>query len=113
MMIALMFYVSVPKINKNEKNLSLDEKISFNEINNIIKYRCGVCHATKPTFDGFDDPPLGIIFETPEDIINNIDKIKAQAIDLDIMPPGNLTGMTNNERNNIDLWIKQGANISN
>ena len=47
-----MFYVSVPKINKNEKNLSLDEKISFNEINNIIKYRCGVCHTTKPTYDG-------------------------------------------------------------
>ena len=58
-------------------------------------------------------PPLGIIFDTPLDIIKNIKKIKAQAIDTDIMPPGNLTGLTNSERVKIDLWIKQGGNINN
>ena len=41
------------------------------------------------------------------------EKIKAQVIDLDIMPPGNLTGMTESERNKINLWIHQGANINN
>ena len=48
------------------------EKISFNEINNIIKYRCGVCHSIKPTFEGFENPPLGIIFDTSKDILINI-----------------------------------------
>ena len=76
-------------------------------------YRCGVCHASNPTFEGFKDPPLGIIFDTPEDIMKNINKIKAQTIDSDIMPPGNLTGMTENERNKIRSWIKLGANINN
>ena len=112
-MICLMIYVSFPKILKNEQITSLDKQVSFQEINNIIMYRCGVCHASNPTFEGFEDPPLGIIFDTPEDIMKNINKIKAQTIDSDIMPPGNLTGMTENERNKIRSWIELGANINN
>jgi len=112
-MIFLMLYVSAPKINQIDQINNINEEISFHEINNIIKYRCAVCHANKPTFEGFEDPPLGIIFDTPEDIVKNINKIKAQAIDSDIMPPGNLTGMTKAERNKIKLWIDLGANINN
>ena len=80
---------------------------------NIIKYRCGVCHASNPTFDGFEDPPAGLVFDTTQDIINNIDGIKSQSIDSDIMPPGNLTGMTENERQKLAEWIKEGAPINN
>jgi uncharacterized membrane protein len=112
-MIFLMMYVSSPKINQINQINNIKEEISFHEINNIIKYRCGVCHSNNPTFEGFEDPPLGIIFDTSEDISKNIGKIKAQVIDSDIMPPGNLTGMTESERNKINLWIHQGANINN
>ena len=112
-MIFLMLYVSGPKINQIDQINNINEEISFHEINNIIKYRCGVCHSNNPTFEGFEDPPLGIIFDTSEDISKNIGKIKAQVIDSDIMPPGNLTGMTESERNKINLWIHQGANINN
>ena len=73
-MIILMLYTSLPKIQVTENSTSLDEQVSFSEVNNIIKYRCGVCHNTKPTFEGFKDPPLGIIFESPQDIIKNITK---------------------------------------
>ena len=112
-MIFLMLYVSSPKINQINQINNINEEISFHEINNIIKYRCGVCHSNNPTFEGFEDPPLGIIFDTSEDISKNIGKIKAQVIDSDIMPPGNLTGLTESERNKINLWIHQGANINN
>jgi len=112
-MTCLMLYVSIPKIIQNEKIITSNNEISFYEINNIIKYRCGVCHTNNPTFEDFEDPPLGIIFETPEDILKNIDKIKAQVIDSDIMPPGNLTGITESERKKISLWIELGAEINN
>ena len=108
-----MFYTSIPKINKNNVTDINVSVISFVEVQNIIKYRCGVCHASKPSFEGFDDPPLGVIFDKPEDILINIEKIKAQSIDSEIMPPGNLTGMTKNERNKIANWIIQGTNINN
>ena len=112
-MISLMLYVSIPKINLIKQDININEEITFSEIKNIINYRCAVCHSNKPTFEGFEDPPLGIIFNTPEDIVKNINKIKAQVIDSDIMPPGNLTGMTETERNKIKLWIDLGANINN
>jgi len=112
-MISLMLYVSIPKINLIKQDININEEITFSEIKNIINYRCTVCHSNNPTFEGFEDPPLGIIFDTSEDISKNIGKIKAQVIDSDIMPPGNLTGMTESERNKINLWIHQGANINN
>ena len=113
-MIILIFYTTLPRIFSNQKNLASSlEQISFIEINNIIKYRCGVCHTKNPTFEGFEDPPLGIVFDTPDDILKNIDKIKSQVIDSDIMPPGNLTGITETEKVKINLWINQGANINN
>ena len=113
-MLILIFYTTLPRIFSNQKNLTSSlEQISFIEINNIIKYRCGVCHTKNPTFEGFEDPPLDIVFDTPDDILKNIDKIKSQVIDSDIMPPGNLTGITETEKVKINLWINQGANINN
>ena len=85
----------------------------FKIIQNIIKYRCGVCHSKNPTFEGFESAPLGLIFEKPEDIINNIKRIKSQVIDSDIMPPGNVTGITETERTKIKTWIELGAKINN
>ena len=97
--------------NIEEKIESIDWKLW--EIYNIVKYRCGVCHATNPTFEGFENPPAGLVFDTTQNILENIDNIKAQSIDSDIMPPGNLTGMTENERKKIAEWIKVGTPINN
>ena len=72
-----------------------------------------MCHASNPTFDGIESPPKGVIYDTPQEIIKNLKKIKAQAIDSEIMPPNNLTGMTLIEREKLRLWIEQGANINN
>ena len=82
------------------------------EINNIIKYRCGVCHTKNPTTEGIDSPPKGFIFDSAQDILNNLSIIQAQAIDSDSMPPGNMTGITQQERDKLLLWIQQGADIN-
>ena len=109
----LIFYTALPKILLNQNNIaSLDEQISFIEINNIIKYRCSVCHAKNPTAEGIDSPPKGIVFDSAEDILNNLSIIQSQAIDSDVMPPGNMTGITQKERDKLLLWIQQGADIN-
>jgi len=113
-MILLIFYTSIPRIISSEKNVNESiNQVSIIEIKNIIKYRCGVCHAANPTFEGFEDPPLGVIFDTTEDIIKNLDKIKSQSIDSDIMPPGNITGITTSEREMLKNWILKGSKINN
>ena len=112
-MLLLIFYTALPKIISNQDNIiSSSEQISFVEINNIIKYRCGVCHAKNPTFDGIESPPKGIVYDSPQDILKNLSLIQAQAIDSDAMPPGNMTGITQQEREKILLWIQQGASIN-
>ncbi len=112
-MICLMLYVSIPKINNNDQIISTNvNNIEFHEIENIIKYRCGVCHANKPTFEGYEEPPLGVIFDTAEDILKHLQSIKAQSLDSDVMPPGNITGMTKSERDKIRKWIKMGAIVN-
>ena len=57
--------------------------------------------------------PKGVIYDTPVDILKNLKLIKAQALDSEIMPPNNVTGITNTERNILRVWIQQGANINN
>ena len=87
--------------------------VKFNEVQNIIKYRSGTCHAKNPTYEGMEVAPKGVIYDTPSDIIKNLKLIKAQALDAEIMPPNNITGITNIERNLLRVWIQQGSNINN
>ena len=113
-MFFLMIFSSLSMFDNDKKQMSTSlELVSFNEVQNIIKYRCGTCHAKNPTFEGIEVAPKGVIYDTANDIIKNIKLIKAQAVDSEIMPPNNLTGITNQEREKLRIWIEQGANINN
>ena len=113
-MFFLMIFSSLSIFDNDKKQISASlELVSFNEVQNIIKYRCGTCHAKNPTFEGIEVAPKGVVYDSPNDIIKNLKLIQAQAIDAEIMPPNNLTGITNQEREKLRIWIEQGANINN
>lgn len=71
----------------------------------IVETRCTVCHAASPTMDGFAAPPAGVRFETLDQIRAQAAAIRSQAIDSDIMPPGNMTDMTPAERAELAAWL--------
>jgi uncharacterized membrane protein len=109
-----MIVSSLSILEKKEPIMSSSvQLVNFNEVQNIIKYRCGTCHAKNPTYEGMEVAPKGVIYDTPSDILKNLKLIKAQALDAEIMPPNNITGITNTERNILKVWIQQGANINN
>ena len=56
-------------------------------------------------------PPLGLMLETPEQVVAAADKINARAVVTQTMPLGNPTGMTEQERALIGLWIAQGKAV--
>ncbi len=56
--------------------------------------------------------PAGITFDTPEEIAANADAIKRMAVDTTTMPPGNVTGLTDEERDLLGAWIAQGAQVN-
>src|SRR3546814_17193093 len=71
--------------------------------------RCTPCHAAKPTFDGIAEAPKGIMLETPEQLKRYAALINQQAVRTETMPPGNATGVTEEERQKIGAWIAAGA----
>jgi uncharacterized membrane protein len=83
----------------------------FALVRSIIDQRCAVCHASRPSFAGFDAPPAGVTLETPEAIRREAARIHAQAVASDAMPPGNLTGITPKERRTLAAWLAAGAPV--
>ncbi|AZE50287.1 membrane protein [Pseudomonas chlororaphis] len=82
---------------------------SFDKVHNVIQERCTVCHSAKPTSPLFSTAPAGVMFDTPEQIKLQAPRIQAQAVASQIMPLGNITQMTQQERDLIGAWINQGA----
>jgi len=84
-------------------------KVEFVRANQIVQERCTVCHAAKPTQPGFASAPAGLALDTPEQIAAHAQDIKRTSVDSDYMPLGNVTGMTEQEREELGAWIAQGA----
>jgi uncharacterized membrane protein len=79
--------------------------VSAEEAQAIVQQRCVPCHSETPTQGGFESPPGGVAFDTPEQIESQADAIKAQSVDSNAMPLGNVTGMTDEERKSLGAWI--------
>jgi uncharacterized membrane protein len=83
-------------------------RVTFANVQGVLKERCVQCHASQPTQPGFAQPPKGVLLETPEQVAANAPKI-AETVGSKYMPIGNLTQMTDNERALIATWFAQGA----
>ena len=83
--------------------------VAFDQVQPIIQARCVSCHATKPTQEGIAAPPKGLILETPAEIRLRAAAIYQQAAASRVMPPGNMTHITDAERRMIARWFKSGA----
>ena len=75
----------------------------------IVQARCVPCHSAHPT--RMDSAPLGIVFDTPEQMHAQASLIEQVAVSSKTMPLGNATGMTQAERDELGAWIRQGAKI--
>ena len=71
----------------------------------IVQERCVPCHAQNPTQEGYDAPPAGIVLETREQIETQADAVDEQAVRTEAMPLGNVTGMTDGERETLGAWL--------
>lgn len=81
-------------------------KIDLSQVVSIVKQRCTTCHAATPTQAGFAAAPKGFLYDTPEQILAQATQIHQQSVVLKIMPIGNLTGMTDEERAIIAQWYQ-------
>jgi uncharacterized membrane protein len=80
----------------------------FTRIESIFEQRCQPCHSATPTQPGFAAPPNGVVLDTAEHIMASLPQTKLQ-LATRIMPIGNLTNMTEEERATVLAWIDHGA----
>ena len=85
--------------------------VTFNRVRAIIGQRCVTCHSPQPTFPGYTQPQAGVLLHTPQDIVQNAQRVYQQVIVTRIMPLGNLTQITEQERAVIAAWVKAGAKM--
>jgi uncharacterized membrane protein len=71
----------------------------------IVQQRCVPCHSQNPTQEGFDAAPAGVVLDTREQIVDQADAIDEQAVRTKAMPLGNVTGMTDEERETLGAWL--------
>lgn len=82
-----------------------DAPVATATIRAVLDARCGACHAAQPQLLGA--PPKGLVFDSDAAIDTHAAQILQQTAVLRIMPPGNLTGMTDPERELIARWYRQ------
>ena len=81
-------------------------EVSFSQVRNVMNARCTSCHSDAPVHPAFPVAPLGIVFDTQEQIVNEAERIYQQTVVTRVMPIGNLTSMTEEERQIIATWYQ-------
>jgi uncharacterized membrane protein len=83
--------------------------VPFAQVARIVDERCAACHSAQPTL--VDSAPQGIELDTAEQVKSRAADIERQAVSSTAMPLGNVTHMTEAERELLGRWIAQGAKI--
>ena len=71
----------------------------------IVDTHCVDCHAASPASPAFAAPPAGVVLETAEQVLQFSDKILTVSVQSTYMPLGNMTGMTDEERETLGLYL--------
>ncbi len=79
---------------------------SFDQVRNVVHARCTTCHSAAPVHPAFPTAPLGVVLDTDEQIVAEAARIHQQTVVTRVMPIGNLTAMTDAERQIIDRWYQ-------
>ena len=85
--------------------------VEFAPVYRIVQERCAYCHSLRPRSTEFTSPPKGIVFDTPQEIASQAQLIETVAVQTHVMPFGNVTHMTQAERNELGAWIAAGAKL--
>jgi uncharacterized membrane protein len=75
----------------------------------LAQVHCAACHAARPTHDGFEEAPGGVMLETAEQLRAHAPRVLAQAVLTEAMPLGNETGMTAEDRARLGAWLRAGG----
>lgn len=83
----------------------------FSAARDVIGGRCGMCHTAEPAYEGVAQAPKNVHLDSDAAIANHAREIAMQAGYSHAMPPGNVTGMTQEERALVVAWYREGSSL--
>src|SRR5690606_28972823 len=115
--ILIIWLSTVPKILTGEPE---EQKISalrqgfisdphFEKVRDTVLGRCAMCHARERGWAGIIVAPKGVILETVRELASHAREIYLQAGRSHAMPPANLTGVTDQERQLLASWYESAV----
>jgi len=86
------------------------EAVAFEDVRTVVQHRCTTCHSSEPTHPAFPAAPAGVVLDTDVQIVAEALRIHQQTVVTRVMPIGNLTGISEGEREIIDRWYQSVGN---
>ncbi len=78
-------------------------------VQTVVSARCVTCHSQRPTHPAFAAAPKGLALDTPRQVRASAGRIYQQVVVTRLMPLGNVTSMTDEERDLLARWVRSGA----
>ena len=102
---AVVLAVAVSMTAPASRDSGAAQPLSDVEVLGITDAHCVSCHAQQPTHPAFKTAPKNIVLETTDDLRRYADLVDLHSVRTRTMPLGNLTGMTDGERERLGAWI--------
>ena len=103
--IAVALAVAVSMTAPASRDSGAAQPVSDVEVLGITDAHCVSCHAQQPTHPAFGTAPKNIVLETTDDLRRYADLVDLHAVRTRTMPLGNLSGMTDEERARLGVWL--------
>jgi uncharacterized membrane protein len=87
-----------------DREVGSGDAVATFELMPVIAQRCSSCHAAKPSYPGFSAAPLGVELDSQAAIEAAAERIYQSTVVTRVMPLGNITGMSDEERELIARW---------
>jgi uncharacterized membrane protein len=94
---------------KQASSVARAQSVNVAAAHNIILSRCSMCHMDAPVWPGVHSAPNNVLLDDPGNIQRHAHLIEINAVRSHAMPPGNITQITDQERQILAAWIAAGA----
>lgn len=109
MWVAGLVFIAIAAAVTAPRHAGEEGRAEFSDVKRVIDTRCATCHAERPSYPGVAEAPKGVKLDSAERIASQARQIHQQSVLTRVMPPGNLTRLTAEERALLDRWVRAGA----
>ncbi len=104
-LIAAIVLTARPGVGPASASVALAIPVPDEQAFAIVERRCTTCHSDHPSNPSFPEAPSGVKLDTPERLRAMSTRVWVRAVETRTMPLGNLTGMSDAERDTLGAWL--------